>query len=111
MKRVVIWLTCLLSIIVVKTNCTATYASPPSWEYRQLWDCHQNIWIGTKGPKFDLRWINMQISQHECMRELAQYAMTNSDRPEVKQYSLDAIEQNNKQIEQLKTWRKEWSEK
>ncbi len=67
-----------------------------------------NMNLGPKDESFDLRFIDGMIPHHQGAVEMAQEALTKSQRPEIKQLAQQIIEAQEKEIAELKTWRKSW---
>lgn len=64
--------------------------------------------LGTKDPKYEDRFIDMMIPHHEGAIRMANHALENANRPELKAMARDVIAAQEKEIEQLKKWRREW---
>lgn len=67
--------------------------------------------LGSRDNEFDLRFMNQMIVHHEGAVAMAKDALNKSKRPEMKQLANDIITSQQKEIEQLKQWRKTWYEK
>lgn len=64
--------------------------------------------LGEADDEFDLRFINAMVAHHEGALEMAEQALKNSDRPEVKQLSEDIVTSQQAEIDQMTEWKKEW---
>lgn len=64
--------------------------------------------LGRKDAEYEKRFIDMMIPHHEGAIRSARHALEHSNRPELKEMAKKAIEDQQKEIEQLKKWRKEW---
>lgn len=65
-------------------------------------------YLGKKDADYEKRFIDMMIPHHEGAIRSAKHAVENTDRPELKEMAKKAIEEQEKEIEKLKKWRKEW---
>jgi len=64
--------------------------------------------LGTADPKFELRFMNAMIAHHEGAVMMAQDALQKSKRPEIKQLANEIATSQQKEIAQMKQWRKAW---
>lgn len=64
--------------------------------------------LGAADSQFDLRFINAMIPHHEGAVTMAQDALKKSKRPEMKQLAQAIIRDQQKEIAQMKQWRKAW---
>jgi uncharacterized protein (DUF305 family) len=64
--------------------------------------------LGVADSQFDLRFINAMIPHHEGAVTMAQDALKKSQRPEIKQLAKNIISDQQKEIAQMKQWRKAW---
>ncbi|MBD2306871.1 DUF305 domain-containing protein [Chroococcidiopsis sp. FACHB-1243] len=64
--------------------------------------------LGAADSQFDLRFINAMIPHHEGAVTMAQDALKKSQRPEIKQLAKNIIIDQQKEIAQMKQWRKAW---
>lgn len=64
--------------------------------------------LGAADAQFDLRFINAMIPHHEGAITMAQDAASKSQRPEIKKLAQDIITSQQKEIDQMKEWRKAW---
>jgi uncharacterized protein (DUF305 family) len=64
--------------------------------------------LGKKDPDFEKRFIDLMIPHHEGAVLMAKQALKEANRPELKKMSEDIIAAQEKEIEQLKKWRREW---
>ncbi len=66
--------------------------------------------LGQKDAGYEKRFIDMMIPHHEGAILMAKHAVKNANRPELKAMAEEVIKAQEKEIEQLKKWRKEWYE-
>jgi uncharacterized protein (DUF305 family) len=64
--------------------------------------------LGKVDTDFDLRFINGMIPHHEGALVMAKDALSKTKRPEMKKLSQDILASQQKEIEQMKQWRKDW---
>jgi uncharacterized protein (DUF305 family) len=64
--------------------------------------------LGASDSQFDLRFINAMIPHHEGAVTMAQDALKKSQRPQMKQLAKEIIAAQQKEIAQMKQWRKAW---
>ena len=64
--------------------------------------------LGTADDEFDLRFINAMIPHHEGALAMAEQALQNSERPELRQVSEDILSSQQAEIDQMTQWRQEW---
>ena len=57
---------------------------------------------------FDEAFIDAMIPHHQSAIEMAQVALENSDNPKIKELAQNIISAQQREIEQMKQWRKEW---
>jgi uncharacterized protein (DUF305 family) len=57
---------------------------------------------------FDKAFIDAMIPHHQSAIEMAQVALANSDNPQIRELALDIVSAQQREIEQMKQWRKEW---
>jgi uncharacterized protein (DUF305 family) len=67
-----------------------------------------NMSLGPKDANFDLLFIDAMTPHHEGGVVMAQEVLQKSKRPEMKQLAQEIIDAQNKEIAQLKDWRKTW---
>lgn len=62
-----------------------------------------------KGDKdYEKRFIDMMIPHHEGAVMMAEHALKNTKQPDLKKMAQKMIDDQTKEIEQLKKWRSEW---
>jgi uncharacterized protein (DUF305 family) len=71
-------------------------------------DHMMNMDLGPKDAEFDLRFIDGMMVHHQGAINMAEAALQNSQRPEIKQLAQDIIAAQQKEIEQMKEWRQTW---
>ena len=64
--------------------------------------------LGAANAEFDKRFINAMIPHHEGALVMAEDALSKSKRPEIKKLSQDIVSSQQKEIDQMKQWRKAW---
>ena len=64
--------------------------------------------LGKKDAEYERRFIDMMIPHHEGAVLMAEHALKHSNKPELKRMAEKMIESQQKEIEQLRQWRKEW---
>ena len=62
----------------------------------------------TNKEPFDKAFIDAMIPHHQSAIEMAQVALANSDNPQIRELALDIVSAQQREIEQMKQWRKEW---
>lgn len=67
-----------------------------------------NVALGAADDQFDLRFINAMIPHHQGAVEMANQALQNSDRPEIKTLAQNIISSQQQEISQMEQWRKAW---
>lgn len=65
---------------------------------------------GKTGTEFDKIFLKEMIIHHEGAVEMAEAALENAERQEIKDLSIAIIEAQNKEIEDMKKWAREWYE-
>lgn len=64
--------------------------------------------LGPADANYDLRFIDAMTPHHQGAVSMAKQAQQKSQRPEIKKLADDIIKAQNKEISQLKQWRKAW---
>ena len=64
--------------------------------------------LGENDPEYEARFIDMMVPHHEGAVMMAQHALEHANRDELKKMSKKMIQDQQKEIDQLKQWRKEW---
>lgn len=64
--------------------------------------------LGNADRDFDLRFIDAMIPHHEGALVMAKDALSKTKRPQMKKLSQDILTSQQKEIEQMKQWRKAW---
>lgn len=64
--------------------------------------------LGPADQNYDLHFINMMIIHHQGAVMMAQDALQKAQHPEIKQMAQNIIDSQTQEIEQMKTWRKQW---
>lgn len=64
--------------------------------------------LGKSDAEYDKRLIDMMIPHHEGAIMMFKDAVKNSKHEEIKEMAKKAIKEQEKDIEQLKSWRQEW---
>ena len=61
------------------------------------------------GPEFDLAFVEMMAAHHQGAIDMANTELKAGSLPEVKQLAQQVIDSQQKEIDQLDQWKKEWS--
>lgn len=61
-----------------------------------------------KQEPFDRAFIDAMTSHHQSAIEMANIALEESDNPRIKELAANIVSAQEKEIEQMKTWREEW---
>ncbi|MBX9622641.1 MAG: DUF305 domain-containing protein [Gemmataceae bacterium] len=64
--------------------------------------------LGGKDAEYEKRFIDMMIPHHEGAVRMAKDALEHATRPELKAMAKKMVDDQEKEIDQLKAWRKEW---
>lgn len=64
--------------------------------------------LGKQDKDYEKRFIDMMIPHHEGAVMMAEHALKNANEPELKKMAQKMIDEQSKEIEQLKKWRSEW---
>jgi uncharacterized protein (DUF305 family) len=64
--------------------------------------------LGAADDQFDLCFINAMIPHHQGAIDMAQQALEKSDRAEIKELTQNIIDSQQKEIDQMQQWRKDW---
>jgi uncharacterized protein (DUF305 family) len=64
--------------------------------------------LGAADAQFDKRFIDAMIPHHEGALVMAKEALEKSKRPEIQKLAQDIVESQQKEIDQMKQWRKQW---
>lgn len=67
-----------------------------------------NMDLGAADDQFDLRFINAMIPHHQGAIDMANQALQNSDRSEIKTLAQNIISSQQQEINQMEQWRKAW---
>lgn len=59
-------------------------------------------------PNFDVHFIDLMIPHHEGAIAMAKHALSQAKHPELKKMAEEMISSQQKEIDQLKQWRKTW---
>ncbi len=63
---------------------------------------------GKTGAEFDRAFLAEMIIHHEGAVDMAKMVLEQSDRPELQQLANEIITAQEKEIDQMKNWQKEW---
>jgi uncharacterized protein (DUF305 family) len=69
---------------------------------------NHNMDLGLADANYDLRFIDGMIPHHEGAVFMAKEALQKSQRPEIKKLANEIIKAQEKEISELKQWRKAW---
>ncbi len=64
--------------------------------------------LGDADDEFDLRFINAMIPHHEGALTMAKDALSKTKRSEIKELAEDILTSQQKEIDEMKQWRKNW---
>jgi uncharacterized protein (DUF305 family) len=64
--------------------------------------------LGAADEQFDLRFLQAMIPHHEGAIDMANQVLEKSDRPEVKTLAQSIIDSQQKEIDQMQQWQKDW---
>ncbi len=64
--------------------------------------------LGPKDAEFDLRFLDGMMVHHQGAVNMAEAALQNSQRPEIKQLAQTILDNQQKEIEQMQQWRQAW---
>jgi uncharacterized protein (DUF305 family) len=64
--------------------------------------------LGAADAELDLRFLNAMIPHHEGALVMAQDVLSKSKRPEMKKLAQEILTSQEKEIDQMKQWRKAW---
>jgi len=64
--------------------------------------------LGPADADYELRFLDAMIPHHQGAVEMAQEVLAKSQRPEMKKLAQDIITAQNREINQMKQWRKAW---
>lgn len=64
--------------------------------------------LGEGDQQYDARFIDMMIPHHEGAVMMARHALKHSQHPELKAMAEKVIKDQEKEIKQMKEWRKAW---
>lgn len=64
--------------------------------------------LGQGDAEYEKRFIDLIIPHHEGAIQMARNALQNANRPELKAMMKKALEDQQKEIEQLQAWREAW---
>ena len=67
-----------------------------------------NMDLGTKDEHFDLRFMDGMILHHQGAIAMAEAALKNSQRPEIKELAQNIITAQQTEIAKMQEWRKTW---
>lgn len=64
---------------------------------------------GLKGDEFDKKFISEMITHHEGAVDMAKLALTNAKHQEIKSMAQNIISAQTKEIDEMRTWQKDWN--
>jgi uncharacterized protein (DUF305 family) len=70
--------------------------------------CMMCMELGPSDTQYDLRFIDAMTPHHQGAVEMAQDALSKSQRPEIKRLAHYIITDQNQEIKQMKQWRQAW---
>lgn len=90
-------------------NATATDAGGmQGMEHGSAMNHSMSMDLGPADADYDLRFIDAMTPHHQGAVSMAKEAQQKSQRPEIKKLADDIIKAQNKEIAQIKQWRKAW---
>lgn len=95
-------------LLVVALALAAAACSSPGSTAPGLTTAPQASSSGTAAATIDEQFIDMMVPHHESAVAMAKLAKERSERPEIKELADEIIAAQEKEIAQLKAWRKEW---
>ncbi len=69
---------------------------------------NHNMDVGPADANYDLRFLDSMIPHHQGALVMSQEVLTKSKRPELIKLAKGIIAEQQKEIEQMKQWRKQW---
>ncbi len=69
---------------------------------------HGTMGTATSNAPYDAQFIDSMIEHHSGAITMAQDALKQSERPEIKQLAETIIRDQEKEVEQMRTWRQQW---
>jgi len=101
----------LLGVSSVASNQLKTYTSNAliaqgMMDHGSMGDMSMDL--GPSDANYDLRFIDGMIMHHQGAIDMAQEALTKSQRPEMKKLAQDIITAQNQEIAEMKQWRQQW---
>lgn len=106
MKTISIYLALSLAAISLMTGIIIGYSLTP--DYRATMYNKTGMDLGAADYFLDRRYLNAMITHHEGAIKLAEQAMTNSNRREIKDLAEMIIESEPKLIAELYEFKREW---
>ena len=64
--------------------------------------------LGSADAQYDQRFIDMMIPHHQGAVDMARDAANNAQHPELKAMARKIMDSQQKEIEQLRSWRQTW---
>lgn len=91
------------------TTATNTSAKENAAETSSINHDHQmSMDLGPADADYDLRFIDGMVLHHQGAVNMAKEVLNKSQRPEMKKLAQDIIAAQNREINQMKQWRKTW---
>jgi len=69
---------------------------------------HEHMDLGPADATYDLRFIDAMIMHHEGAIVMAEAALANSEREEIRQLATEIIAEQEREIAQMQEWRQAW---
>ena len=103
----------IAAIASTATGCTNLAQNPPNADTanntdHSMMNHSMAMDLGAADANYDLRFIDGMMMHHKGAVAMAKEALEKSQRPEIKQLANSIIEAQNKEIAQMKQWRKAW---
>ncbi|MFN6456161.1 MAG: DUF305 domain-containing protein [Nostoc sp. EfeVER01] len=90
------------------TTATDTSDKQPMNHDGGMMNHNMTMDLGSADANYDLRFIDAMIPHHQGAVEMANVAQEKSKRPEIKKLAEEIISSQDKEIAELKQWRKAW---
>ncbi|WP_131783895.1 DUF305 domain-containing protein [Legionella gresilensis] len=94
------------TVSLAEDNCACTSGSMT--QCQSAMDKMMMDKLGKKDNQYDKRFIDLMIPHHEGAIMMAKDALQNATHPEIKELAQKIIDSQQKEIDQLKSWRAQW---
>jgi uncharacterized protein (DUF305 family) len=93
---------------VQPTKAVAQQSPMPNMDHSTGMMSHASMNLGVADADYDLRFIDGMTPHHQGAIAMAQDVLKHSQRPELKKLAQEIIQAQEKEIAQMKEWRKAW---